>query len=75
MIDIHIYMRNVQTQLNEAEYQNFRSQCDTLGESEYAFVKRAVFERMIRNGSTLAKIQRWLIGDHPILPDKKASTS
>lgn len=61
-------MKLLRTWLNEEEYQNFQKQCSRLGESEYAFVKRAVFERMTRNGSVISKIQRWLVTDHPILP-------
>lgn len=63
-------MKLLRTWVNEAEYKELREQCISLGITEYEFVKRAVFERMARNGnsSVIAKIQKWLVTDHPILP-------
>jgi len=60
-------MKQIATHLNEDEYKCFRQQCERLGVSDYEFVKRAVFELMVRNGSVLARIQRWLLEDHPII--------
>lgn len=63
-------MKQISTHLNEDEYKCFKQQCTRLGESEYQYVKRAVFERMTRNGSVIAKIQHWLLEDHPIIKKK-----
>ena len=59
-------MKQVRTSLNNQQYQTFQKLCNELKESEYMFVKKAVEERMQKNGGLLAKAQKWLWEDHPI---------
>ena len=60
-------MRNIQTALNNDQHKRFLRQCRELRESEYAFVKKAVIERMANNESLMKKIDKWLFEtDHKI---------
>lgn len=56
-----MYMRNVQTSLNEDEYKKFSEVCRKVGESEYTFIKKAIAKRMAETNSILARADRWIL--------------
>ncbi len=56
-------MKQIRTSLNETEYEQFCRLCEKDKESQYAFVKTAVKERMNREQSRIFQVAKKFFED------------
>jgi len=57
-------MKNIQSALNNKQYQEFLEQTKELNESQYKFVQKAVLQRMTQNKTLFKRIKKWLDENH-----------